>query len=151
MHRGPSSDFRRAPGPPPRYGSPAALGAAASFPGPFSGPSFPRHFPNLVSYPTAVPSAGFQSFSSEPPFQVTLTHTQGWAIFPTARYDNRTTRYRGLRCTARWTYRPSDWSVPSASHRSGVFIPVYRQTRLSDRRVYAVLSYSHCTCLIATL
>ncbi|XP_026803968.3 serine/arginine repetitive matrix protein 2 isoform X2 [Pangasianodon hypophthalmus] len=83
MHRGPNPDYHRAPVPPPRYGPPGAPGAGPPFPGPFNRPGFPPHFPNPVSYPRSIPPPGFQSFSTEPPFQAAAPPAQfpaGWTL-----------------------------------------------------------------------
>lgn len=90
MHRGPNPDYDpRDPASPPRYGPPGALGSGSAFPGPFNRPAFPPRFPNPVSYPTSVPPPGFQSFSTEPPYQVT-----GMKGLRAGRYR---TLYRGFR------------------------------------------------------
>ncbi|XP_060789194.1 zinc finger protein 318 isoform X2 [Neoarius graeffei] len=84
MHRGPNPDYDpRDPASPPRYGPPGALGSGSAFPGPFNRPAFPPRFPNPVSYPTSVPPPGFQSFSTEPPYQAAAPPTQfpaGWTL-----------------------------------------------------------------------
>lgn len=108
MHRGPNPDYQRASVPPSRYGAPAG-------PGPAPAPSFTfnrANFPNPVSYPRSSPPRGFQSFSTEPPFQVTLIntlkHVQGCAIFYTIRYNNRPTQYHGLRYITQCDYNCSN-------------------------------------------